>query len=84
MKNIVNPPSLVGLVFFIQSVRYLTKSKKKSESGTLITLSAILTNKLKPSAELRFNLLAIEAHKSRARVEESTSNAWKFNQLIKI
>jgi hypothetical protein len=32
-----NLPSLVGLAFLIQSVRWRTKSKKKSPSGTLIT-----------------------------------------------
>lgn len=30
-------PSFAGLAFFIQSVRCLTKSKKKSPSGTLMT-----------------------------------------------
>ena len=68
-------PSLVGLAFLIQSVRCLTKSKKKSPSGTEITLSAILTKRLKPSADLRFKRCAIFWQKSFALVEESTSNA---------
>ena len=71
-------PSLVGRAFLIQSVRCLTKSKKKSPSGTLITLSAIFTNKLNPSLDLRFNLWAIFWQKSLALVDESTSKAWNF------
>ena len=57
-------PSRVGLAFLIQSVKCRTKSKKKSPSGTEITLSAILTNKLKPSADRRLNLCAILEQKS--------------------
>ena len=68
-------PSLVGRAFLIQSVRCRTKSKKKSPSGTEITLSAIFTNKLNPSADRRFNLCAMFEQKSFARVEESTSKA---------
>ena len=68
-------PSLVGLAFLIQSVRCRTKSKKKSPSGTEMTLSAILTNKENPSAERRLSRWPIEAQKSLARVEESTSKA---------
>jgi hypothetical protein len=56
-------------------VRWRTKSKKKSASGTLMTLSAILTNKLKPSADRRFNLVAMLEQKSFALVDESTSKA---------
>jgi len=33
-------PSLAGLAFLIQSVKWRTKSKKKSPSGTLITYNA--------------------------------------------
>jgi hypothetical protein len=52
-------PSLVVLAFLIQSVKWRTKSKKKSASGTLITLSDILTNRLKPSADLSLSLSAM-------------------------
>jgi len=57
--NCKNIPSRDGLAFLIQSVKCRTKSKKKSPSGTEITLSAILTNKLKPSADRRLSLCAI-------------------------
>ena len=73
-------PSLVGLAFLIQSVRCRTKSKKKSPSGTEMTLSAILTNKLKPSGDRRFNRCAMFWQKSLARVDESTSKAWKSDR----
>ena len=72
----LNLPSLVGLAFLIQSVRCRTKSKKKSPSGTEITLSAILTKRLNPSADLRFKRWAMFWQKSFALVEESTSNAY--------
>ena len=49
-----NLPSLDGLAFLIQSVKCRTKSKKKSPSGTEMTLSAIFTKRLKPSADLKF------------------------------
>lgn len=68
-------PSLEGLALFIQSVKCLTKSKKKSPSGTEITLSAILTNKLKPSGDRRVNRSAIFAQNSFALVLLSTSKA---------
>ena len=68
-------PSLVGLAFLIQSVRCRTKSKKKSPSGTEMTLSAILTKREKPSADRKLRRWPIEAQKSLARVDESTSNA---------
>lgn len=61
----MNLPSLAGLAFLIQSVRCRTKSKKKSApSGTEITLSAILTNKLKPSQLRNSNRSAIFEQKS--------------------
>ena len=56
-------------------MRCLTKSKKKSPSGTEITLSAILTKRLNPSADLRFKRVAIFWQKSFALVDESTSKA---------
>lgn len=68
-------PSRFGLALRIQSVKWRTKSKKKSPSGTEITLSAILTNNEKPSDERKFSLDAISWQKSLARVDESTSNA---------
>ena len=68
-------PSLEGRAFLIQSVKCLTKSKKKSPSGTDITLSAIFTNKEKPSGDLRLSLWAIDEQKSLALVDESTSKA---------
>ena len=70
-----NIPSLVGRAFLIQSVRWRTKSKKKSPSGTLITLSAILTKRLNPSLERRLSRWAMFWQKSLARVDESTSKA---------
>lgn len=42
-----------------------------------MTLSAILTNKLKPSADRRLSLCAMFWQKSFALVDESTSNAYK-------
>ncbi len=59
----------------ILTVKCRTKSKKKSPSGTLITLSRILTNKLKPSLDCNLSRSAIFRQKSFARVDESTSNA---------
>jgi hypothetical protein len=69
-------PSREGRAFLIQSVKWRTKSKKKSASGTEMTLSAILTNREKPSLDLRFRRWAMLAQKSLARVLESTSKAW--------
>lgn len=77
IKNRKDVPSRDGLAFLIQSVKCRTKSKKKSPSGTEITLSAILTNRLKPSADRRLSLCAIFWQKSFALVDESTSNAYK-------
>jgi hypothetical protein len=57
------------------TVKCRTKSKKKSPSGTLITLSRIYTNKLKPSLDCNLSRSAIFRQKSFARVDESTSNA---------
>ena len=70
-------PSLVGLAFLIQSVRWRTKSKKKSPSGTEMTLSAILTKRLKPSLDRRLRRCEMLWQKSFALVEESTSKACK-------
>ena len=75
MINHESVPSLVGLAFLIQSVRWRTKSKKKSPSGTEITLSAILTKRLKPSLDLKLRRCEMLWQKSFARVEESTSKA---------
>lgn len=76
-------PSLEGLAFLIQSVRWRTKSKKKSPSGTEMTLSAIFTKRLNPSQDLRLSLWAIFAQKSLALVDESTSNACqKYQQYL--
>lgn len=68
-------PSLDGRAFLIQSVRCLTKSKKKSPSGTEMTLSAILTNRENPSELFKLRRWAIDEQKSLARVDESTSKA---------
>ena len=70
-------PSLEGRAFLIQSVKWRTKSKKKSPSGTEMTLSAILTKREKPSLERRFSRCAMLWQKSLARVLESTSKAWE-------
>ena len=75
-KDICYVPSRVGLAFLIQSVRWRTKSKKKSPSGTEITLSAIFTNRLKPSLDRRFRRWEMFWQKSFARVDESTSKAY--------
>ncbi len=69
-------PSLACLALLSHSVRCRTKSKKKSPSGTLMTLSVILTNREKPSAVRSPRRSAILAQKSLERVLESTSNAW--------
>lgn len=74
-------PSLVGLAFLIQSVRWRTKSKKKSSSGTEMTLSAILTKRLNPSSDLSVSLCEMLWQKSLARVDESTSKAYGHKQL---
>ena len=68
-------PSLLFLALLSHSVRWRTKSKKKSPSGTLITLSVILTNREKPSGDRRPSRSAMLAQKSFDRVLESTSNA---------
>ena len=59
----------------IQSVRFLMKSKKKSESGTEMTLSAILMKILKPEPENRFSFWTTALTKSFALMEESTRKA---------
>ncbi len=46
------------------------------------TLSAILTNSENPSLDLRLSLWAMEEQKSLARVEESTSKAWKSRRQL--
>ena len=57
------------------TVKCRTKSKKKSPSGTLITLSRIFTNRLNPSLDWSLSRSAIFRQKSFARVDESTSKA---------
>ena len=59
----------------IQSVRFLMKSKKKSESGTEMTLSAILMKILKPEPENRDSFCTTALTKSFALMEESTRKA---------
>ena len=72
----LHSPSLFWRERFSHSVRWRTKSKKKSPSGTLITLSVILTNRENPSELRRPRRSAILAQKSFERVLESTSKAW--------
>ena len=53
-------------------VWFRMKSKKKSESGTEMTLSAILMKMLKPEPENRFSFCTTALTKSFALIEEST------------
>ena len=71
----LHSPSLFWRDRFSHSVRWRTKSKKKSPSGTLITLSVILTNRENPSELHSPRRSAILAQKSFERVLESTSKA---------
>ena len=56
------------------------KSKKKSPSGTLMTLSLILTKREKPSEVHKCRRSAILAQNSLERVLESISNAYMKKQ----
>ena len=66
-------PSRFGLALRIQSVKWRTKSKKKSPSGTEMTLSAILTKSEKPSDERKL---------SREAMSWQKSLAWLMNELL--
>ena len=72
----------MGRPFLIQSVMWRTKSKKKSPSGTEMTLSITLTKRLNPSDDFIFSLCEIAWHRSDARVEDFTTKAWKREQVI--
>lgn len=74
-REAVDLPSL-GRPLFSHSVRWRTKSKKKSPSGTLMTLSLILTNSEKPSAFFSPSRSEMVTQKSFDLVLESTSKAW--------
>ena len=63
------------LVFLSHSVRWRTKSKKKSPSGTLITLSAIFTNRHMPSTLCSPSRAPIALQKSLARVPGDANRA---------
>ena len=67
-------PSLLGLAFLIQSVKWRTKSKKKSPSGTLITAKEITQNYI----TLKFLVLwKINSE----RVVKKSNGYWYHNSL---
>ena len=68
-------PSGSTLLLRAQSVIWRTKSKKKSPSGILITLSPILMNRLNPSCDFIFSLPAIVLTRSPPLVDDLTMNA---------
>lgn len=76
-----NLPSFPVRALFNHSVRWRTKSKKKSPSGTLMTLSLILTKSENPSALRRPKRSAMLAQKSFERVLESTSKACRKTEI---
>ena len=71
----VHLPSGRARPFRAQSVTCRTKSKKKSPSGMLITLSPILMKRLKPSCDFILSHPAIVRTRLAARVEDFITKA---------